>query len=163
MIAQPITDFPPADFWRSLRYFNLYRMILAGVFVFLASRFGTPLSLNVRSESLFMFASGVYAAAVLLSFLPIQLRRPRFNWQLAMQIGVDIVGLTVISYASGELQANLGLLLLISLAAAGLISRGKITLFFAALASIAALLEHTYEVLYADAEVAMSHSRLEIY
>lgn len=144
----------PVDFWRSLRYFNLYRLILASFFLLLASRFGTTLTLGVRSESLFKTVSVVYAALVLLSFIPIQLRWPRFTWQLAWLIGVDIAGLTVLAYAGGELQSNLGLLLLISLAAAGLISRGTITLFFAALASIAALLEHTYVVLYADADVA---------
>jgi two-component system sensor histidine kinase PilS (NtrC family) len=67
---------------------------------------------------------------------------------------VDIAVLTVISYASGGIQSSVGLLLLISLAAAGMVSRGKITLFFASLASIAALLEHSYAVLYSDALVA---------
>ena len=86
--------------------------------------------------------------------MPLRLRWPRFTWQLAGQIGADIVGLTVLSYASGGIQSSIGLLLLVSLAAAGLISRGKITLFFAALASIAALLEHTYAVLHDDADVA---------
>ncbi|MDP1537557.1 MAG: ATP-binding protein [Burkholderiales bacterium] len=50
-------------------------------------------------------------------------------------------------YASGGLSSGLGLLLLTSLAAAGLVSRGQLTLFFAAIATIAVLLEHTYEVL----------------
>ena len=27
-------EFPPVDFWRSLRYFNLYRLALASLFVF---------------------------------------------------------------------------------------------------------------------------------
>ena len=154
MADKPISDLPPADFWRSLRYFNLYRLILASIFLFLASRFGSTLSPVMRNESLFLTASVVYAAVVLLSFITIRYRWPRFTWQLAWQVGGDIAGLTVLAYASGELQSNLGLLLLISMAAAGLISRGKITLFFAAMASIAALLEHSYEVLYADAEAA---------
>ena len=45
------------------------------------------------------------------------------------------------------MTSGLGLLLLASLAAAGIISRGRMTLFFAALASVAVLLEQTYEVL----------------
>ena len=154
MAEKSATGFPPVDFWRSLRYFNLYRLILACIFIFLASRFGTAFSPDVRNESLFLTASVVYTAVVLSSFVLIRYRWPRFTWQLAWQVGGDIAGLTVISYASGELQSSLGLLLLISMAAAGLISRAKITLFFAALASITALLEHTYEVLYAGGEAA---------
>jgi two-component system sensor histidine kinase PilS (NtrC family) len=46
------------------------------------------------------------------------------------------------------------MLLLVTLAAAGLISRGRITLFYAALASIAILLQHAYSVLVQDAAAA---------
>jgi two-component system sensor histidine kinase PilS (NtrC family) len=51
-------------------------------------------------------------------------------------------------FASGGISSGLGLLLLSGLAAAGLISRGRLTLFYAALASIAVLLEHTTQVLF---------------
>ncbi|HET7833170.1 MAG TPA: HAMP domain-containing sensor histidine kinase [Gallionella sp.] len=147
-------EFPPVDFWRSLHYFNLYRLTLASSFVFLAGAFGAVLSLGAQNWVLFFYGSIVYAAVVLLSFIPLRLRWPRFFWQLSWSIGSDIAGLTVLSYASGGIQSSIGLLLLVSLAAAGMISRGKITLFFAALASIAALLEHSYAVLHGEAFVA---------
>jgi two-component system, NtrC family, sensor histidine kinase PilS len=152
---KPTAEFPTVDFWRSLRYFNLYRLALASFFVFLAGTFGSSLSLSPRNWTLFFVSSLIYAAVAAFSFVPLRLRWPRFTWQLAGQIGTDIVGLTVLSYASGGIQSSIGLLLLVSLAAAGLISRGKITLFFAALASIAALLEHAYAVLHDDADVAL--------
>jgi two-component system sensor histidine kinase PilS (NtrC family) len=152
---KPTAEFPTVDFWRSLRYFNLYRLALASFFVFLAGAFGSSLSLSPRNWTLFFVSSLIYALVAAFSFVPFRLRWPRFTWQLAGQIGTDIVGLTVLSYASGGIQSSIGLLLLVSLAAAGLISRGKITLFFAALASIAALLEHAYAVLHDDADVAL--------
>jgi two-component system sensor histidine kinase PilS (NtrC family) len=154
MTDRIITDSPTVDFWRSLLYFNYYRLTLAGIFVVLVGAFGSSLSLGAHNLLLFFGTSVVYLAMVIVSFIPLRLRWPRFNLQLAGLIGGDIVGLTVLSYASGGIKSNIGLLLLVSLAAGGLISRGKITLFFAALASIAALLEHAYAVLYGDAEVA---------
>ena len=155
MTDKTLSDTPqPADFWRSLYYFNLYRLALAGLLAFLAVVFGASLTLGSRNWKLFLAASFVYVAAAASSFLFLKLRHPRFNWQLAGQVGSDIIVLSVLSYASGGIQSSLGLLLLVSLAAAGMISRGKITLFFAALASIAALLEHSYAVLYSDAAVA---------
>ena len=154
MADKPVTGFHSADFWRSLGYFNLYRLTLASLLVFLAGVLGTSLPLGARNWKIFFAASIVYAVAVALSFVLLRLRWPRFAVQLAVQIGGDIAALSVISYASGGIQSNIGLLLLVSLAAAGMISRGRITLFFAALASIAALLEHSYAVLYDDAVAA---------
>jgi len=145
---------PTPDFWHSLRYFNLYRLTLASIFVFLSGIFGSALSLGAHNWTLFFITSLIYAAVVAASFVMQRLRWPRFTWQLAIQIGGDIVFLSVLSNASGGIQNNIGLLLLVSLAAAGMISRGKITLFFAALASIASLLEHSYAVLYDDGEAA---------
>lgn len=147
-------EFPPVYFWRSLGYFNSYRLALSSLFMFLAWAFGPSLSLGARNWQIFFAASLVYVAIVVFSFVLLRLRWPRFSIQLAVQVIGDIVALSVISYASGGIQSNIGLLLLISLAAAGMISRGKITLFFAALTSIAALLEHSYEVLYDDALAA---------
>ncbi len=154
MEDRSIPGSPAVDFWRSLRYFSLYRLVLTSFFVFLAGAFGSDLSLGARNWQIFFDTSVIYAAAAMLSFVPLWLHRPRFSWQLASQIGVDIVGLSVLSYASGGIESNIGLLLLVSLAAAGMISRGRITLFFAALASIAALLEHSYAVLHGDAYVS---------
>lgn len=50
-------------------------------------------------------------------------------------------------YASGGLQSGLGAILLISLAAAGLISRGRLALFLASIATISLLLQETYSLL----------------
>src|SRR3989338_10571126 len=155
MTDKPAAEFPPVDFWRPLLYFNLYRLTLAGFFVLLSCVFGSALSLGAYHLMLFFAASVAYLAAVIVSFVLLRLRWPRITLQLAGQIGGDIAVLTVLSYASGGIQSNVGLLLLVSLAAAGMISRGRVTtLFFAALASIAALLEHSYAVLHGDADVA---------
>lgn len=151
---KPATEPQLVDFWRSLHYFSLYRLALSVLLVLSAVAFSAALSLGAHNWKLFFIASLIYAAIALLSFIPLQLRWPSFFWQLAMQVGGDIVGLTLLSYVSGGIRSNIGLLLLVSLAAAGIISRGTITLFFAALASIAMLLAHSYAVIYADAEIA---------
>jgi two-component system sensor histidine kinase PilS (NtrC family) len=144
----------PEELWRSIFLFNLYRLILAGLSVFLVGVFGDALILGSSNLPLFYRTSFVYVVLVLISQLAIKFRQPRFGLQLAFQVGTDIACLTVLSHASGGIQSGLGMLLLVSLAAAGLISRGKITLFFAALASIAVLLQHSYAVLTQEATVA---------
>ncbi|MDD2777023.1 MAG: ATP-binding protein [Gallionella sp.] len=141
----------PIEHWRSLFYFNLYRLTLAGLMIFLATHLSENWSISNRHPILFANASITYLTLVIASLVAMWFRFPRFNWQLAGQIISDIVLLSVISYASGGIQSNLGLLLLISLTSAGLISHGKITLFFAAIASIGMLLAHGLAVLYNEA------------
>jgi two-component system sensor histidine kinase PilS (NtrC family) len=141
----------PADFWRSLNYFNLYRLALVGFILFIAIAFEAERLFGASKGQLFLVTGWGYAIAVTLSFIPMRMRWFKFSWQLAWQVCSDIVALTVLSHASGGIQSSVGLLLMVSMAVAGIISRGKITLFFASLASIAALLEHAFAVLYDDA------------
>lgn len=151
--AQTYAAPAPQALWRSIYLFNLYRLTLGVLLVFLASTLGGVLSPGSSNPSLFFHTSIIYALLTLVSLVAIKLRRPSFNLQLAFQVGTDIVCVTILSHASGGIQSSMGVLLLVSLAAAGLISRGKITLFFAAVATIAMLLQHSYTVLTEDAAV----------
>jgi two-component system sensor histidine kinase PilS (NtrC family) len=141
------------DLWRSLYFFGLYRLILGGLLLLLATAFGQALSLNAFEQVWVFRICLAYIFLTLVALIGVQLKRPRFALQLAFQVGTDIVVVAALTYFNGGIQSNLGMLLLVSLAAAGLISRGRITLFYAALASIAILLEHAYSVLTHEAAV----------
>jgi two-component system sensor histidine kinase PilS (NtrC family) len=134
-------------------FFNLYRLIIGALLVFLFARHAEVLQLSPHNQALFHDTSIIYALSVLGSLVLMQFRKPDFSLQLASQVGIDIACVAVLTYASGGVQFGLGILLLVSLAAAGMISRGRITLFFAAIASIAMLLEHFYAVLTQDADL----------
>jgi two-component system sensor histidine kinase PilS (NtrC family) len=110
--------------------------------------------LNLHDQEAFFWVSAGYSSLALLSVLTITLRKPRPGWQLAFQVCTDIACISLLTYFSGGIQSNLAMLLLVSLTFAGLISRGRITLLYAALASISILLEHGYYVLTREAVVA---------
>ncbi len=137
---------PPDAYWRSLLLFNGYRAAAAVLLLMAGSIWGDTLQLGSRDPRLFLIVSASYAAFAVAMFAMIHTRQ-HFTWQLAIQVGGDIGFVVLMMYASGGLSSGLGLLLLTSLAAAGLVSRGQLTLFFAAIATIAVLLEHTYEIL----------------
>ena len=137
--------------WRSISFFNLYRMVLGGMMLLVPALFGEMFSLNVHDRTLFFWVAVAYTLLVLISVLAVGLRKPRTTLQLAFQICTDIAAIALLTYFSGGVQSNLGMLLLVSLALAGMIGRGRITLLFSALASIAMLLEHGYAVLTRDA------------
>lgn len=137
--------------WRSISFFNLYRMILCGMLLLVPTLFGEMFSPNVHDRTWFFWVSVAYALLVLVSVIAVGYRKPRTTLQLAFQICTDIVAVAYLTYFSGGNQSNFGMLLLVSLALAGMIGRGRITLLFASLASIAMLLEHGYAVLTRDA------------
>ena len=140
----------PEPFWRSLFYFNVYRLVVALLLLMSVAVWGRNLAFGSRDLTLFIAAAIVYAAFGLICFPLIGARR-RFNWQLTLQIAADVGFIVILVYASGGISSGLGLLLLTTLAGAGLISRGRMTLFFAAIAVIGILLEQTYEALKLDA------------
>jgi two-component system, NtrC family, sensor histidine kinase PilS len=136
-------------YWRSLFYFNVYRLIVATLLLITAAVFEDSV-FGSRSLTLFLYATVTYILFSVFSFATISSHRPEFALQLAAQVMADLVFVTLLVYASGGVSSGLGLLLLASLAAAGIISRGRMTLFFAALATVAMLLEQTLEVLLHD-------------
>lgn len=146
--AAPLSQ---ASLWRSISFFNLYRMVLGGMLLLVPTLFGEMFSLNIHDRTLFFWVAVAYTLLVLISVLAVGLRKPRTTLQLAFQICTDITAVALLTYFSGGVQSNLGMLLLVSLALAGMIGRGRITLLFSALASIAMLLEHGYAVLTRDA------------
>jgi len=139
----------PATFWRSLFYFNFYRLAVAISFILTAGFFGHTL-FGSLDRGLFWRGSIIYVLFGIFCHFTISARRPHFALQLSLQVFGDIVFLVVLMYASGGITSGLGLLLLASLAAAGLISRGRLAFFYAALASIAVLLQQTLQVLQGD-------------
>ena len=140
-------------FWRPLFFFNVYRLIVALLLLLIVAIWGNTLWFGSYDMTLFVVTDVAYVLFSIGCFVLISARW-RFNLLLTMQVTADIGFIVVLMFASSGISSGLGLLLLTALAGAGLISRGRLTLFFAALASIAVLLEHTYEVLRFDASVA---------
>ena len=140
-------------FWRPLFFFNVYRLIVALLLLLMVAIWGRMLSFGSYDMTLYVVTGIAYVLFSVGCFVLISARW-QFNLLLMAQVVADIGFIVVLMYASSGISSGLGLLLMTVLAGAGLISRGRLTLFFAALAAIAVLLEHTYEVLRFDASVA---------
>ncbi|CAB1370405.1 sensor histidine kinase [Denitratisoma oestradiolicum] len=144
----------PESYWRSLQYFNLFRLVMATVFVAATHLSGRPQTLGSVAPTMAFWVSSFYlAGAVLLMLLPRLTRRSRFNRQLSAAVGIDILAITLLSHASSEAYGSLSYLLLVVLAAAGLVGQGRLVLFYAALASLVVLLEQGYRTLGGGADV----------
>jgi len=140
------------SFWRSLRYFGIYRLIIAAVFLFSVTLdfFYQYFDFGVQNPALFRIAALVYGIACVGSLLLVW-RVPRFfSVQLGAQVVIDIVAYLVLMQASGGAKSGIGLLLLVSLAAAALVGEGRLVLFYAALASIGVLFLQVAQTLVSD-------------
>ena len=134
--------------WRPFQYFNFYRLLL-GCLILLAALLPESLVSSFRltsSRDIFPVVP-IYFAVVLAGLMLSIHWQYRFNLQLSVQICADVIFVSLLMYALGGVSSGMGALLLISLAAASLVGRGRLVLFYAALATLATLLVQIYGVL----------------
>ncbi|MBK1721000.1 two-component sensor histidine kinase [Thiocystis violacea] len=85
-----------------------------------------------------------YALLVLLSGLALPLNRPRRATQVQLAIFIDIITFTALMHAAGGIASGIGILLAVAVAAGALMMEGRLSLFFAAVASIAVMSQQIY-------------------
>ncbi len=137
----------PDAFWKSLSYFNLSRLILAGVLLAAIIVYGDSRVFGASNPRLFYRVCIIYFLMALVFWCALKKIRTIFAAHLAAQAVTDVVVITLLLHASGGIRSGLGILLLMPLAAAATMSGGRISLFFAALATFALFVENTYWVL----------------
>ncbi len=143
----------PDSFWISLAYFNLYRVALATLFLTLSLVYDDALNLGSHWLALFRFTCAAYLAVAVLFQTVLRRVRRHFNLQLSLHVGVDLVAITLLMNASGGIRSGLGVMLVVSLIGAAIVAPRRLTFLYAALATIALLLEQAYWVLGHDAAV----------
>ncbi|MDR2092047.1 MAG: PAS domain-containing protein [Azoarcus sp.] len=136
------TDHDPAR-RRTLRYFNLFRLIAAGFFLTLGARFG----LGFESPKLFGTVALVYLLLILAPGLPGVVRRIGFARLMVIQGFIDLAVLVIVMNTSGGYQSGIPVLMMVILAGSGLLAEGRIVLLMAALATVAVLTENTWRAL----------------
>lgn len=126
----------------SLRYFNLLRLIVAGFFLVA----GRELNLGREAPVFFMSVSVAYLAAVLALGFPDARRWLGLERLLTLQVTIDIVMLSAIMWVSGGYSSGMPVMMMVFLAAAGLVAEGRMVLFFAALSTVMVLSENAWRV-----------------
>jgi two-component system sensor histidine kinase PilS (NtrC family) len=146
-LPRPATPGYYASHWRSLDYFNLYRLTLAVALVFSGLLFSESDLFRQGAGERFQGYAYAYLVIAALFVLGIRARWPGFQIQLTAHITADIVLVMLMMSTSERLAGGMGLLLVISIASGGLVGSGRLTLLYAAMASIAVLLQHGFSIL----------------
>ena len=140
----------PATTWRALAYYNLYRFLIAFLFVALYWIGQLPDPLGSYDQVTFAVTAHIYAFLSVSAQFFIQIRRPAFVYQVTAQILLDIVMISAFIYSSAGLNSGFGMLMVIAIAGGSILIPGRIGFFFASVATIAVLGHEVYFQLALD-------------
>ena len=93
-VKPPLRSHASAALWRSLHYFNVYRLVAAALLLMIAAAWGSNLQFGARDYPLFVSVAAAQCVCSLLWFVLIRARW-RFDIQLGLQVFVD-VGVTAL-------------------------------------------------------------------
>ncbi|MCP5141507.1 MAG: PAS domain-containing protein [Chromatiales bacterium] len=135
------TDKPDELTWNPLRVFNFYRLTLSSLFLLAAATGFSEVFIGEEMPLLFRPTVVLYLIFALISLVAYYRRKPGFETQVYAQVLVDIIAITIIMHASGGVASGLGTLLVVAIAAGGILMAGRMANFFAAVATVAVLIE----------------------
>ncbi len=126
--------------WRVVTLVNLFRLLVPPL---LAILLGTvsPSPVGQEHPSLFLGALITYFLFALGMIPAIKTRWPHIAIQTSISVCVDILSVTLLTYASGGMSSGLAALLVLPVGAASFVVRQRLALGFAALAALALLLQ----------------------
>jgi two-component system sensor histidine kinase PilS (NtrC family) len=137
MSAQESASAFSAENRKLLRSFNFYRLFIALLAAGLALSGAAIPPFGTAAPQLFLYSALIYAGVAVAAIVAIQRQWPDFETQAAFLVFADIILLTLLMHASQGLESGVGLLLLVAVAGASLTLGTRLTILFAALATIA--------------------------
>lgn len=129
---------PSYDPYQLLRVYTYYRVLLGSLLLLIFKSSLVSNVLGSENEPLFVYTTWAYTIISLITLIALWRKRTTPTLQQRFfAIASDIIGITLIMYASGGTTSGLGYLLIVSVAAAGMLMPAQLAVFMAALASIA--------------------------
>jgi two-component system, NtrC family, sensor histidine kinase PilS len=135
------------DHWHSLKLYNGYRILIALMFAVEAQLLKYPFVQIKAGLSFIEWLILSYFVFSLISAFFTWIEKPRISVLLPIQILSDITFILLMMYTQGDSDSTIGILLVIAIASASLISEGRLALFYAAIATIGILIGQTRLVL----------------
>ena len=127
--------------WRPLQVLVVFRVLVAVAFLWIAFTAETQQVLASSRPDLFLWAALLYALFASAAYLGNRLRWPTLPLQVHGQVVFDILLITTLMHASSGVTSGLGMLLVVSIAGGSILMAGRAAGFYAALASLALLLQ----------------------
>jgi two-component system sensor histidine kinase PilS (NtrC family) len=139
--------------WRVITLVNLFRLLVPLLLVILFVTI-TPSPVGQAEPAMFMGALTAYFLFALGMIPSIKNRWPQIALQTSLSIGVDILVITLVTYASGGMNSGLAALLVLPVGAASFVVRQRLSLTFASIAALALLLQQVMTLLSGRGDTA---------
>jgi len=137
-----VSSYNPYDL---LRIYTYYRTLLGGILLSMFHMEVAPKVLGSDNPTLFFYTSAIYTAINFFSLVLMwRLRFKPSGRNLFSSLLVDVVAITLMMHASGGAISSMGYLLLIAIAAGGIMLRDRIATLLAAVTSITVISEGAY-------------------
>lgn len=144
--------------WRSLTVFAGYRLFLSAVLLAVFHLALPPDFMGSTNPELYNGVSLLYFL-IAIGFLGMTLQKGvPYESQTKLHLVTDIIVITLLINASGGLSTNLGSLLVVVVVAGGVLMPGRLSIFIAAIATIAILAEAIYSQLFDPGQTQYSNA-----
>jgi two-component system sensor histidine kinase PilS (NtrC family) len=147
-VQAPIVDLSLQ--FHAISILNIFRFVLSIVFIVTFLYLGKDSFWQTEHNVLTFKLSVAYLIFSIFILLISPLRSEVYRLSLPLQTIADISFIVLFMFAAGGINSGLGLLLIIIIVIASLVSNGRLSLFYAAIASIGLLLEQSYRILTDD-------------
>ncbi len=137
----PSYGIPEDQAWSLLKIFLTYRFILACLFISMLYGLIDSSALDFTFNQIYIYSSQSYLLLTIFSGILVIWRFAPYAWHSQLLILTDIVILTLLMHACGGVKSGIGILIAVSIASSGLLIGGRCAMLFAALASLAVLVE----------------------
>ena len=129
--------------WRSLFYFNIYRLVLSVVLVVFAI-YGAELNSSLHRYPI-IFLGGSFSLMVLAMMYFVSINRgvPSLGTQIHGQVFIDLTAIALLIHSSDGFQSGYGFLMIVSVAAVSLLDTRRTGIAYAAYGTLLALGEET--------------------
>lgn len=138
--------------WRLLNVVNLFRMVVGGLVVALYFSDKSPRLFGDVFPGLFLWTGIMYFSFSALASFTVRARRPGLELQIYTQLAGDIAAVVLLMHASGGAASGLGSLLFITVSTNSALMTRRMSIAFAAIATLAILVEQGIAILYGNAE-----------
>ena len=154
IMVSPLSGEPKANIlgWRLLNILNLFRMVVGGLVITLFFSDKSPRLLGDVFPGLFLWTGIMYFSFSALASFTVRAQRPGMQLQTYTLLAGDIAVVALLMHASGGAASGLGSLLFITIAINSVLLTRRMSIAFAAIATIAVLGEQTLAILYGTAE-----------
>jgi len=144
-ITTPTPHVDMSTRWGVLQIFNIYSLCLILVLFFMAEYFPSFHALGRYHPGLFNSTIAVYMAYGLISIFTVGQQTFAFQTQVRAHVSVNILVLTILMHC-GDMHNVFAILINASIAGGSLLTAGRTSLLFAAIATFAVFIEQQYNL-----------------